>query len=435
MNSEELLLLIKEADNVGQVPLIKGLHGIGKTECVGKYADDTDLHLEPLILSLMDTGDLLGMPETSQIGGLSATVWSAPDWYVNVVNYAWPTVLDTDALVFNDTGLEHFFREDKNLLWASQVTRDEVNEAYREYYNLPDGYLHILKQDVLQYSKGKRSVVFLDEINRSQPDIQDASLQFILEKRLHSHILPRVMGKDTLIVAAINPSGAQYNVSEFDPALLDRFVECNLELDFPAWKRWAKSNDVCNVVIDFLSNNSNYFHFTPNEGKGTSPRTWVKMSDYLKSIKGTSENGFHHYTIGRLGITAAIAFETFYDTYQNTMTVEQLEKRICGMLRKEGGSPDLEKLAEELSTDVAKLDNTQLLSYTEYFKQNYLSGSAKVANPLLVFLYSLPLEVLSTVLKENKKNIEDHRMLESADREANNCNLFLKLTRHLRNGN
>lgn len=432
MNTEELSLLVEETDAIGQVPLIEGLHGIGKTETVYQYAKSKGMHLEPLILSLMDTGDLLGLPDTVELGGIKTTVWSSPDWYTHVVNYAWPPTLLTSALVFNDEELKYHFTE-AGLLYKTKVTRTEVNKAYSEYYGLPEDMMHILNQDNLQYSKGVRSVLLLDELNRTHPDILNAILQLILEKRLHSHVLPRVMGKDTALVATINPSGKQYTVSEFDPALLDRFVLCKLEADLSAWKKWAKKQGVEEVVIDFLSSHSTRFHYEPEEGKGTSPRTWVGMSNYLKSIKGKPKNGLSNYAKGKLGITTGVEFTVFVETASNTLTAKELEKLICSTIRSNTDVKDLGELVEMLSEPVDKLDNTQLIDYTAYFKEHYINADSSIKfKPLLVFLYCLPLEILSTVLKDCKTNDSpSYKIIARMDKELNGSELFLKLTRNV----
>lgn len=107
----EIKQIIAAADACGQVPLIEGLHGIGKSEGVYQYAQEANLHYEPLILSLMEVADLMGIPESTSIGGLKSTTWAAPTWYSRIVDNAWPKDIEYSDLVFKDPEFEKFVKE------------------------------------------------------------------------------------------------------------------------------------------------------------------------------------------------------------------------------------------------------------------------------------------------------------------------------------
>lgn len=141
----EIKEIIAQADMCGHVPLVEGLHGIGKSESAAQYAKENNMHYEPLILSLMDTGDMLGLPVTRNVGGLEATVWAAPSWYINIVNAAWPMTLELDQLQFIDTDFQEYVI---NSIKSNNthVDRSYLNELYCNYYELPQDSLQILRQ-------------------------------------------------------------------------------------------------------------------------------------------------------------------------------------------------------------------------------------------------------------------------------------------------
>ena len=56
----------------------------------------------------MDTGDLIGIPRTADIGGIQSTVWSAPDWYSRIINAAWPEKFQYADLEFTDPEFKKF---------------------------------------------------------------------------------------------------------------------------------------------------------------------------------------------------------------------------------------------------------------------------------------------------------------------------------------
>ena len=73
--------------------LIRGRHGIGKSEVVYQIARDLGYPVVERRASQMTEGDLLGMPSAIgvEIGGKRATTWDAPDWLLTAC--AEPVVL------------------------------------------------------------------------------------------------------------------------------------------------------------------------------------------------------------------------------------------------------------------------------------------------------------------------------------------------------
>jgi hypothetical protein len=62
-----------------------GEHGIGKTAIVKEFAEEMGYHCEVLQLTIMDTGDLIGMPVISEdSNGDKVTTWAKPIWLQRV---------------------------------------------------------------------------------------------------------------------------------------------------------------------------------------------------------------------------------------------------------------------------------------------------------------------------------------------------------------
>jgi hypothetical protein len=64
--------------------LIRGRHGVGKSQVVYQIAAQRNLPVIERRASQMTEGDLLGLPDTAEtsINGRKATTWNAPDWLV-----------------------------------------------------------------------------------------------------------------------------------------------------------------------------------------------------------------------------------------------------------------------------------------------------------------------------------------------------------------
>ena len=77
--------------------LIRGRHGVGKSEVVYQTAARRGLDVVERRASQMTEGDLLGLPDTSDLSdGRKATTWNAPDWLVTACTE--PVVLFLDEV-------------------------------------------------------------------------------------------------------------------------------------------------------------------------------------------------------------------------------------------------------------------------------------------------------------------------------------------------
>lgn len=99
MTVDEARLLSKKIMEAGEVPLLVGHFGVGKTDVARQIAKETNRKLVTLILSQMEPGDLIGLPSRQN----EQTVFLRPDW--------WP--------------------EDGNVI----ILLDEINRAHRSIRN------------------------------------------------------------------------------------------------------------------------------------------------------------------------------------------------------------------------------------------------------------------------------------------------------------
>ena len=77
--------------------LVRGRHGVGKSEVVYGIAKQRGLPVVERRASQMTEGDLLGLPDTTDLSdGRKATTWNAPDWLVTACTE--PVVLFLDEV-------------------------------------------------------------------------------------------------------------------------------------------------------------------------------------------------------------------------------------------------------------------------------------------------------------------------------------------------
>ncbi len=99
MTVDEARFLSRKIMEAGEVPLLVGHFGVGKTDIARQIAKQTNRKLVILILSQMEPGDLIGLPSKQN----EQTVFLRPDW--------WP--------------------EDGNVI----ILLDEINRAHRSIRN------------------------------------------------------------------------------------------------------------------------------------------------------------------------------------------------------------------------------------------------------------------------------------------------------------
>lgn len=259
----------------------------------------------------------------------------------------------------------------------------------------------------------KRCLLFLDELNRAQVDVKNAALQLVLDKAIHQHILP----KNTLIVAAINPSDSDgnYQVDDLDTALLDRFLLIDAEADVKDWVDYGKEKGLNKVVLDFIAKNPKFLYNKDNE-KYATPRSWEMVSKYVDNFKNIPGELQINILTGKLGASTAAKFKIFYDNFKNQVTVDDVLKVVNDKDFK-ATTNDIKKLIDKLENieqvelfnnifDYAfkNIDTNKFNTHSEDALKKLIDEKIdiKTQNAMIAYLYALEFENLATVVYDIK---------------------------------
>lgn len=183
-------------------------------------------------------------------------------------------------------------------------------------------------------------VIFLDELNRSMPQVQQAFFQVVLDRSLGNDAMgnPMMLHPETRVFAAVN-HGAEYDVNDMDPALLRRFWTVDLDPTTEDFLIWADGK-LDPVLIDFIRQNPVHLRVDPGSVEmGTvcpTNASWHRLNDSLvhmgwapSQIAGTRPDGFYALCTGFVGVEAAIAFSDFVAKYEMQISAEDvLEGRV-----------------------------------------------------------------------------------------------------------
>ena len=254
--------------------MLKGPHGIGKTEVIRWLAKNV-WHQECVEFQasqISDVGDLIGLPRINSETG--ETEFVPPYWY----------------------------------------KKDEHGNP------LP-------------------VTLFLDEINRGTTLVTNAMMQLGLDHR----ILNFKLAPGSHVICAINPGDdGNYDVEEFDPAKMDRFVVYNFTPTVQEWLDWAVEAGVNSIVTGYISQYSGDLDPYTNaqasktasksfDGILPSRRTWVHFANFLDmaSEKGLFEGNkglgiLQESCAGYVGQAIAAKFKTYFTQHGTGLDAKAL---------------------------------------------------------------------------------------------------------------
>ena len=177
------------------------------------------------------------------------------------------------------------------------------------FYNPTSNVMEWGPPSELPMDPDSTAIVFLDEINGADENVQGAAYQLILNRRIGTYVLPD--GVD--IVAAGNRDGDRGVTFRMPSPLANRFIHIEAKADFEAWKSWAIRNSINADIIGYLENNKqDLFDFNPQVASRAfaTPRTWSFVSKIVSNVSLSPET-IKHLVAGSIGDGMAIKFSAY----------------------------------------------------------------------------------------------------------------------------
>lgn len=134
--------------------------------------------------------------------------------------------------------------------------------------------------DVIETTKQKEGILFLDEINCVSETLTPVMLQFLQYKTFGNRRLP----EGWLIVAAGNPPEFNKSAREFDVVTLDRIKRIDVSEDFSVWKEYAYKNHIHGGIVSYLDIKKENFYRIENTIDGmafATARGWEDLSEVI----------------------------------------------------------------------------------------------------------------------------------------------------------
>lgn len=181
-----------------------------------------------------------------------------------------------------------------------------------------------------------KGLIFLDELSRAKPQVQDVCLKLVDERKLGEKYK---LGSGWSVIAASNRMEDDMDTQhDLSIALANRFRQVNYSPTCKSWRKWADKKGYMNKhVLDWLEQNEKYFYYQDNDETKIfcTPRAWEGACKALADMSYTAdEEGFDLLALpddvimgevqDYVGLTAARAFMD-YVKLMRTIDMEKLK--------------------------------------------------------------------------------------------------------------
>lgn len=173
-------------------------------------------------------------------------------------------------------------------------------------------------------------ILFFDEVDRGPQDVRQALMQVSDSRTIANNVLH----PDTIIFAAVNGGIGEtaYQVGDFDPAELSRWMVFDLDPTVDEWLMWSK-NRVVTEMYDFIKENRSCLeHKKEFEAGKVYPcrRSWdrfnkvISKSDLMNTDNKENFITLFHLAQASLGEDIAHLFTDFVKKYDKQVTIEDI---------------------------------------------------------------------------------------------------------------
>lgn len=349
MNFIDTLKSVELVLATGEVPLIVGETGIGKTALAKELAKKNNWSLVVIDGNLLKEGEIGGLPTI--------------DSYIQI----------------KENGEKI---EGKTTVYAVHNKLREIDKTCE---------------------KGEIVLLFIDEINRCEHAVQQELMNLILNREINGY---RLMDS-VKIIAAMNPPSNfgqdfDYQVVDMDAAQENRFVWLHMESDLPQWIQWAIEKGLEQKVIEFISTFPEYLNKVNEDDVRATPRSYERISKCYKVYKSSqdtiSKEVFKNVIIGNVGKVIAQEFVSFVETDVNPLLTFE------DVFRGDTLGENMEQRVKKESHTRLYLATRNILSELECrLKEEHIDVSFYTKR-LVLFLKLLPDDLMVGVMKDIKKS-------------------------------
>lgn len=261
--------LIEDFIRAGEVPMVTGPPGLGKSAIVSAVAERLNLCLIDVRLAQCDPSDLLGFPKIKDV------------------------------------------KKDEQVI-GERATYIPMDTFPLSFDLIPEGYSGWL--------------VFLDELNAADRAVQKASYKIVLDRMVGSHHLH----KNVAMVCAGNHDTDGALVEELSTALKSRLCHISVKSDFASWIGWAEIFGIDHRIRSYLNFSKKSLN-TFNREETDEPtyaceRTWEKVHNVITHSRFKVRNKLSlHKLAGVIGQGKAREFLGYLKIFPDLPKIEEIK--------------------------------------------------------------------------------------------------------------
>ena len=284
MNFIDTLKSVELVLSTGEVPLVVGESGIGKTALAKRIAKENNWSLVVIDGNLIKEGEIGGLPTVENYAGGKTTIYA----------------------------VHHKLRE------------------------IDD-----------QIAKGNGVLLFIDEINRCEHTVQQELMNLILNREINGYKLDEnVKILAAMNPSSKYGSDFDYQVVDMDAAQENRFVWLNMEPDYNQWIKWAIEAGIEQKVIEFISTFPEYLNKINEDDIRATPRSYERVSKSYKVYKEQQDSipraVFLNVIRGNVGKVIAEEFVSFVESdstplisFEDIFEGENLKEEVIEKIKNE----------------------------------------------------------------------------------------------------
>ena len=284
MNFIDTLKSVELVLSTGEVPLVVGESGIGKTALAKRIAKENNWSLVVIDGNLLKEGEIGGLPTVENYAGGKTTIYA----------------------------VHHKLRE------------------------IDD-----------QIAKGNGVLLFIDEINRCEHTVQQELMNLILNREINGYKLDEnVKILAAMNPSSKYGSDFDYQVVDMDAARENRFVWLNMEPDYNQWIKWAIEAGIEQKVIEFISTFPEYLNKINEDDIRATPRSYERVSKSYKVYKEQQDSipraVFLNVIRGNVGKVIAEEFVSFVESdstplisFEDIFEGENLKEEVIEKIKNE----------------------------------------------------------------------------------------------------
>lgn len=273
LKPSQIYQAMKMADSIGDSMMVWGAPGIGKSMLAKQYANenypllkDNLAEIEKLKARVADKSDDYTQSQ------LDAFVATLIDQETNFIDFRLSQIEPTDLRGI-PVPVKRYADAEGNIVFQHEMVE---GQSYRESTSV-----EWAAPAALKLNANWKGVIMFDEINSAMPIVQAASYQLILDRCIGELKLP----EGAFILAAGNRDTDGGVTFALATPLRDRMTHLTMKADLEDWvNNFAVKNRVHPRVVGYLKSADSHFNTLnpqdPSHAGGTSPRSWVRVSDF-----------------------------------------------------------------------------------------------------------------------------------------------------------